>query len=380
MPASALFDRPLELLVTELRAHGPETNVRRALRALYRGEVTRAGELDAFSDRLARAFDERGVVRVLPEVVRESASPDGARKLLQRLDDGKTVESVLIPEVRTARSRDHMREALAQPLGRRARGVRPERASGCVSTQVGCGVGCGFCASGLEGLGRNLTSGEIVSQALALRDRSRELGRHLATVVFMGMGEPLHNTDAVLGALSNLTSPWGGELGPSQITVSTIGVVSGIERLAREGPAVNLAVSLHAPDDETRARIIKLAPRLPTAREIVAAASDYARVTGRFVTISYVLLDGVNDDLERARELAALLRGTAIHHVNLIPWNEVPGLGYRPSSRERAYAFFARLREEGLPVHFRKARGTESDAACGQLRRTQRETDADQVA
>jgi 23S rRNA (adenine2503-C2)-methyltransferase len=186
----------------------------------------------------------------------------------------------------------------------------------------------------------------------------------------MGMGEPFHNTDAVLAALHNLVHPWGGEWGTSQVTVSTVGVVAGIERLAREGPRVNLAVSLHAPDDATRARIVPLAPRLAPVADVVRAASDYARATGRFVTVSYVLLDEVNDDVDRAVALAALLRGTAIHHVNLIPWNEVPGIPFRASPRERVSAFLARVRAEGIPVHVRRARGGREDAACGQLART----------
>ncbi len=360
-----LFDRPLEAWVEALGAYGRPADVRRALRAVYRGEPgLPPGVPRAVHEALAALLPPA----TLPPVREASASDDGAEKLLLGLADGRAVEAVLIPGVRGDASRARMRACLT-PDARPDRGRRPPRASGCVSTQVGCGVRCAFCASGREGLVRNLTAGEMVAQALRLRALARARGLHLGGLVFMGMGEPLHNTDALLVALTNLLSPWGGEWGPSAVTISTVGVVEGLERLRREGPAVNVALSLHAPDDATRARIVPLAPRLPPVIDLVAAAGDYARSTRRFVTVSYVLLDGVNDAPEQADLLTALLRGSGVTHVNLIPWNEVPGLGFRASPPERAQAFFERVRASGMPVHLRRARGVEAAAACGQLAR-----------
>lgn len=356
-----LFDVAIERWVEALSTHGPPAEVRRAVRAAYRGEAA-----PGLSRALARALEAAAPPR-LPAVREATVAPDGTEKLLVGLADGRAVEAVLIPQVRREASRAHMRAALAP--GARPRPGRPPRASGCVSTQVGCGVRCAFCASGREGLVRNLSAGEIVAQALLLRARARARGLHLGGLVVMGMGEPLHNLDALQVALGNLVSPWGGELGPSGITVSTVGVVEGLERLAREGPAVNVALSLHAPDDATRARIVPLAPRLPPVRDLLAAAGAYARATGRFVTVSYVLLDGVNDAPAQAAALADLVVGSGVHHVNLIPWNEVEGLGFAASPPERARAFFERLRAAGVPVHLRRARGAAADAACGQLAR-----------
>jgi len=209
-----------------------------------------------------------------------------------------------------------------------------------------------------------------VAQVLLLRRRAHERGYLLATLVFMGMGEPLHNTESVLRSLEMLTDRWGAGFGPSTITVSTVGVVPGIERLAALGArAPNLALSLHAPDDETRSRIIPM-KNLSSPREALLAARAFQEATRRFVTVSYVLLDRVNDSLEQADELAVFLEGSGFH-VNLIPWNEVEGLAFAPSPRERAQAFWSRLRERGIACHFRKSRGAERDAACGQLRRAE---------
>lgn len=364
----SLFDLSVEEWVHALADAGPEAEGRRAIRALYRGEAATPGEIPRLSNALARRLDELLLPVALPAVRERSVADDGTEKLLLALDDGRAVETVLIPGVRKDASRAQMRAKLT-PDAKDTSHKRPPRASGCVSTQVGCGVRCAFCASGREGLVRNLAPREIVGQALHLRAQARARGLHLGGLVVMGMGEPFHNTDALLLALGNLTSRWGGELGPSTITVSTVGVVEGLERMQREGPAVNLALSLHAPDDPTRARIVPLATKLPPVRELVAVAGAYARATRRFVTVSYVLLDGVNDSIEQADALAQLLKGSGVHHVNLIPWNEVAGLGFRASPEERAQAFFERVRASGMPVHLRRARGVATDAACGQLAR-----------
>lgn len=366
-PAGASFaDRRVREWIEDWSRLGPREAARRAARAVYRGDP-RPWEQPHATSALRAELQRLGPTVPRPPVRERRATPDGAEKLLLDLGPGLAVETVLIPEARSRRSRAHMQGALA-PATTRDLSRRPPRASGCVSTQVGCGVGCVFCASGREGLVRNLGPGQMVAQALHLRAAASARGYHLGSLVFMGMGEPFHNTDALLVALENLTSPDGAQIGASNVSVSTVGVPQGIERLAREGPRVNLALSLHAPDDATRAAIVPLARRLPPVQALCALADDYARRTRRQASISYVLLDGVNDAPAQARDLAALLAPfERLRHVNLIPWNAVEGLPLRASPPERTGAFFAALRAAGLNVHLRRTRGAEAEAACGQL-------------
>jgi len=271
-------------------------------------------------------------------------SSDGTRKLLVALRiagnppaDGERIETVIIPEGR--------------------------RATVCVSTQVGCAVGCAFCASGLGGLVRDLSAGEIVEQVLHAR-RCIEPPAGLTHVVVMGIGEPLANYDALAAALRLLTAPWALALSPRRITVSTVGLPDRIRRLAEEGLGVNLAVSLHAADDVTRRRLI---PGARPIREVVAAARDYLRMTGREVTLEYVLVKGVNDSLEDARGLAEVVGRERIL-VNLLPLNPVAGLLLEESPPGRAERFAAELKSKGVRVQRRRRRGADIEGACGQLR------------
>jgi 23S rRNA (adenine2503-C2)-methyltransferase len=272
---------------------------------------------------------------------------DGTAKLLLRMADGRTVESVLMPD------------------------YRPDRAAGCLSSQVGCAMGCDFCATTQTGFERNLTDGEIVEQYLALRAEALVAGRRLQTVVFMGMGEPLLNLDAVLAAVERIASNELGGLGWRQVTVSTVGIVPGIQALAASGLGVHLAVSLHAPDDATRAQLLPMGKRFQV-EEILASADAYQAATGRPVIIQYCLLENVNDSLEQARQLAGLLAHRRMH-VNLLRFNptglSLRGQVYAASSEARAEAFAAELRARKVVAHFRRPRGREIDAACGQLRR-----------
>jgi 23S rRNA (adenine2503-C2)-methyltransferase len=231
-------------------------------------------------------------------------------------------------------------------------------------------MGCDFCATTKTGFERNLTAGEIVEQFLALRREARAIGRRLQTVVFMGMGEPLLNLDAVLTAVRRLADNALGSLGWRQITVSTVGIVPGIDALTAAGLNLHLAVSLHAPDDATRARLLPMGKRFPIA-DILAAADRFQARRGRPVTIQYCLLAGVNDTPEHARQLAALL-GPRRMHVNLLRYNptglSLRGLTYEPSSDAAADAFVAELRARKVVTHFRRSRGPDIAAACGQLR------------
>ncbi|HEU5033182.1 MAG TPA: 23S rRNA (adenine(2503)-C(2))-methyltransferase RlmN [Mycobacteriales bacterium] len=268
------------------------------------------------------------------------------RKTLWRLFDGALVESVLMRY--------------------------PERITMCVSSQAGCGMACPFCATGQAGLTRNLSTGEIVEQvvagarAAARGDVAGGPGR-VGNVVFMGMGEPLANYNAVLGAVRRLVAPAPDGLGLSQrhLTVSTVGLVPAIDRLTAEQLQVTLAISLHAPDDELRDTLVPVNTRWKVA-EVLEAGWRYAASTGRRISIEYALIRDVNDQPERAHLLAELLRGR-LAHVNLIPLNPTPGSAWTASRTVDEDRFVRILRAAGVPTTVRDTRGREIDGACGQL-------------
>jgi 23S rRNA (adenine2503-C2)-methyltransferase len=240
------------------------------------------------------------------------------------------------------------------------------RATACISTQVGCGMGCVFCASGLNGVVRNLTVGEILEQLVQLRNLLAPPAR-LTHIVVMGMGEPLANLDNLLEALAAAGDRQGLGIGARHITISTVGLPAKIRRLAETGKQYHLAVSLHAPNDALRTRIVPTNDKTGISA-ILEAADDFFEKTGRQVTYEYVVLGGLNDGPDHAHELARLLAGRKAH-VNLIPWNDVEGLPYhRPADADLA-RFVNTLRRSGVSVKVRKRKGSEIDAACGQLRR-----------
>lgn len=280
-------------------------------------------------------------------LARRQVSEDGTTKLLLRLHDGRTVESVLMPD------------------------YHPDRAAGCISSQVGCAMGCDFCATTQTGFERNLTSGEIIEQFLHLRREARAAGRTLRTIVFMGMGEPMLNLRHVLAAVRRIADPQLGALGWRQITISTVGIVPGMNELREAGLGVHLAVSLHAPDDATRADLLPMGKRFDV-NEVLSAADRYQERSGRITTIQYCLLDGVNDSLAQARDLARLMKDRRMH-VNLLRYNptglSLRGRSYAPSSLKQTESFLAELRAHGTVAHLRRARGPDIDAACGQLRK-----------
>ena len=280
-------------------------------------------------------------------LVREVTCDNGTtRKTLWRLHDGVLVESVLMRY--------------------------PERVTMCVSSQVGCGMNCPFCATGQSGLTRNLSTAEIVDQVVA---GAAELSRgevpggvgRVSNVVFMGMGEPLANYDAVMRAVRRLTEPSPGGLGMSArgITVSTVGLVPRMRQLATEGIPVTLAVSLHAPDDELRDTLVPINNRWNVS-EVLDAAWEYARTTNRRISIEYALIKDINDQAWRADLLAKRLRGKLVH-VNLIPLNPTPGSKWTASRPEDEREFVRRLESAGIAVTVRDTRGREIDGACGQL-------------
>jgi 23S rRNA (adenine2503-C2)-methyltransferase len=274
------------------------------------------------------------------ELANQLAS-DGTRKLLigwPLFSDTASTETVLIPT--------------------------ESRATACLSSQVGCPVGCAFCASGIGGLDRNLSAGQIVEQA----HRLGRLGTGRVTnVVFMGMGEPLANYAAVTGAIKTLNASWGLGIGARRITVSTIGLPEAIRRLAEFPIPVTLAVSLHAPEDGLRRELIPWAAHTSIS-EILAACGDYFDATGREITFEYLLLRGVNDRPHHARMLADLA-STVRCNVNLIRYNQVPGLPFDRPTDTDVHAFQEALRGRRINAHIRASRGRDIDAACGQLRR-----------
>lgn len=275
-------------------------------------------------------------------VAKVDAAEDGTEKLLMQWRDRETVECVIIPD--------------------------GERTTLCISTQVGCPVACVFCASGMFGVRRNLTAGEIAEQVLAARARL-PAGRKLTNLVVMGMGEPMLNLDALLPALQRIHDDQGIAMGARRITVSTSGYPRQMERFAAADPSYNLAVSLHAADDELRKQLVPTATA--PVREIVAAAHRYFGQKGREVTYEVVLLDGVNDRERDARTMIDVLAALPCT-INLIPWNPVPEITrerrLRRPATPRIDAFAEALRAGGLKVTVRRQRGADRSAACGQLR------------
>ncbi len=275
-------------------------------------------------------------------------------KAVHQLGDGQRIESVLM---RTP-----------------ARGRSAARTTICISSQAGCAVGCPFCATGQAGFGRQLTPGEIVDQVLHWhRAPWQALGADWRpgartghyNVVFMGMGEPLNNTDRVFDAVRLLNDPSRLGVGARHVTISTSGVVPGIDRMIDELPQVNLAISLHAADDRLRDELVPLNRKWPI-EELIAAGRRFAARTGRRVSLEYVMIDGVNDSLALAERLGSLAAGW-LSHVNLIPLNPTPGSRWSGTPRERLVAFAGVVRAAGVPVTIRDTRGREIEAACGQL-------------
>jgi len=287
-------------------------------------------------------------------------SSDGTRKLLLRLHDGLAIECVLIPQGRL----DEDTEADADEAA--AEGETNTKAlTLCVSTQVGCAMGCVFCASGQAGLKRGLGAHEIISQVIVAR-RHLDPGERIRNIVFMGMGEPLHHYAETARTIHLLTHPLGLAMSPRRITVSSVGLISGIRRLGEEfGGKVGLAISLHAPDTDTRSQIIPMNDHQPMA-ELMQALRSYPLPKRRRITIEYTLIDGVNDRVEHARRLAEVLRGLP-SKVNLIPMNPIGASALHAPRPEAVEAFRRELGRLRVSCSVRQTRGDDVDAACGQL-------------
>lgn len=274
----------------------------------------------------------------LPTVVLEQKSSiDGTRKCLYEFADGARVESVF------------MKYSYGNSI--------------CISSQVGCRMGCSFCASTLNGLERNLSAGEMLGEVLKMRNIT---GEDIGHIVVMGMGEPLDNYDELSKFIRLIHSSEGYNLGLRNITVSTCGLIPMIHRFAEDFPQVNLAVSLHAPNDSIRRLTMPIAGKYPYD-ELLKACRQYTETTGRRITFEYSLIDGVNDSVENAEELASKLKGW-LTHVNLIPLNKVEERAYNTSNKHNISTFMEILENRGIAVTLRRTLGADIDAACGQLR------------
>lgn len=274
------------------------------------------------------------------EPVRFLDSQDGqTRKTLFKLHDGYLIEAVLM--------RYDKRRTL------------------CISTQAGCAMGCVFCATGQMGFKRHLTSGEIVAQVMHYARLLHEERQTVTNIVIMGMGEPFHNYDKTMAAIDRLNNPDGFNFGARRFTISTVGLVPMIKRFSNEKRQVNLAISLHAADDELRLSMLPINKRYNIA-ELLDASREYVEKTGRRITFEWALINGVNDTPEQARKLAKLLKGL-LCHVNAIPLNPTEGYAGNPTSRERGIKFKEVLEQAGIPCTIRVRRGIDIQAGCGQL-------------
>ncbi|MDR4507097.1 MAG: 23S rRNA (adenine(2503)-C(2))-methyltransferase RlmN [Candidatus Brocadiaceae bacterium] len=273
------------------------------------------------------------------EVENRIQTIDGTEKFLVRLYDGNIIESVLLRE--------------------------EKRITACISTQVGCAMACRFCASGQLGLERNLTTGEIIEQTLHMKNRLMPHER-LSNIVFMGIGEPLANYDNLVKSLSIINADWGLEISVRHITVSTVGMVNRIRQLAEEGFKVNLAISLHAPDDSTRSKIIP-SNKKTGITNILSAAQEYFQKTHRDISFEYILIDGINSSKTHANALARLLKDIQ-SNINILPLNPVKECNLRPPEQEKIEMFCKILQKHGLVVTLRRKKGDNVNAACGQLR------------
>ncbi|WP_071461170.1 23S rRNA (adenine(2503)-C(2))-methyltransferase RlmN [Bacillus massilinigeriensis] len=310
---------------------------------LYKKRAVSFEEMSNLSKSLRVLLEDNFVLTTLKTAVRQTSS-DGTIKFLFELHDGYTIETVL------------MRHDYGNSV--------------CVTTQVGCRIGCTFCASTLGGLKRNLEAGEIVAQVVKVQQALDETNERVSSVVIMGIGEPFDNYDEMMSFLRIINDDEGLNIGARHITVSTSGIVPKIYKFADENMQINFAISLHAPNTEIRSRLMPInrAYKLP---ELMEAVKYYTSKTGRRISFEYGLFGGVNDQIEHAEELASLVKGLKCH-VNLIPVNYVPERDYVRTPKAQIFKFEKALKDRGVNVTIRREQGHDIDAACGQLRAKER--------
>jgi len=337
-----LYGQPLNKLEELMIAEGQKKYRATQLYIwLYEKKATSFDEMTDISLNFREVLKEKYCISI-PKIAREQHSDDGTVKILVEFDDGSKVETVL----------------MRYNYGNAA----------CVSSQVGCNMGCSFCASGLLGKQRNLEAHEIIGQVLVLNNILKQEGKggRVTHIVVMGTGEPFDNYDNVMDFVRIVNNQKGLAIGARHITVSTCGIVPGILKYANEGLQTNLAISLHAPNNTIRNKLMKVNLGYPVEK-VIEAVKEYERISGRRVTYEYLLLAGINDSKECADELINLIKGT-MGYVNLIPYNETSLCDYKRSSGNRIHAFLDYLTKGGVTATIRKEFGTDIDAACGQLK------------
>jgi len=343
--------------------------------AIYRKRVTGINEITTLGILLRQRLTGEGWEVGQPRIAQSFVSMDGTERYLVEGRDGLTVETVWMPEGDGGEAGDGTDSARRDDEGNEAEAKNWDRGTICVSSQVGCAVNCQFCLTAKLGLQRNLSAGEIAGQVVVVLERHGvEVGRDRVNLVFMGMGEPLLNFDNFMAAVRLLVEEVG--ISPQRMTVSTSGIVPGIERFAEEPPEVRpkLAISLNASNDAIRSEVMPINRKWPI--EAVVDAVRQVRLRSRErITFEYVLLGGVTDRPEHAAELARLVRRTGLPaKVNLIAWNPGPGIAYEMPRADAVEGFRRALAAEGVPVYLRRPRGRDIFAACGQLKRTVEET------
>lgn len=347
MTRKTIYDLDLPTLTDLLKDWGqPAYRARQIWQGLYKNLWNTPEEFSnlpkALRERLAAELD----FEILTPSVKLDSSDGQTRKTLFQLPDGRQIEAVLMrydPETFQGRTRRTL----------------------CISTQVGCAMGCAFCATGQMGFSRHLSSGEIVAQVMYYARMLHERDESVTNVVLMGMGEPFHNYNNTMDAIDRLNDPEGYNFGARRFTISTSGLVPAIRRFAEEKRQVNLAVSLHAVEDVPRSAMMPVNKRYPIA-ELMAACREYVDATNRRITFEWALIHGVNDTPEVAGKLASLLKGM-LCHVNAIPLNPTTGYTGQATTRERAEAFRQALEQNGIPCTIRVRRGIDIQAGCGQL-------------
>jgi 23S rRNA (adenine2503-C2)-methyltransferase len=340
MPKPLVYDFDLKALQELLAAWGePAFRAKQIWQGIYKNLWHTPAQFSNLPAALrARLAEELSFSALTPAKVLESGDGETVKTLFS-LPDGQSIEAVLM--------------------------MYDERRTLCISSQAGCAMGCVFCATGQMGFKRHLSSGEIVEQVLYYARKLKEQGEPVTNVVVMGMGEPFHNYENTLAAIDRLNHPDGLNLGARRFTISTVGLVPMIRRFAAEERQTNLAISLHAADDEMRSGLLPVNRKYPIA-EVIAACREYVERTGRRVTFEWALIRDVNDTPEVAAKLAALLKGL-LCHVNVIPLNPTRKFPGQATTRERAAAFCALLEKSGIPATVRIRRGIDIQAGCGQL-------------
>ena len=341
-----IYDFNLQSLEEVMVAWGqPHYRSRQIWKGLYQHFWNDTGQFTTLPGELRDRLAENYTFNHLQPIKTLNSSDGETRKTLFQLPDNQAIEAVL------------MRYSKRRTL--------------CISTQSGCAMGCVFCATGQMGFRRNLTTGEIVEQVLYYTRQLQAIDERVTNVVIMGMGEPFHNYDATMQAIDRLNDPQGFNFGARRFTVSTVGLVPAIRRFTAEKRQVNLAVSLHAADDDLRSSMLPI-NRKYSIDELITACEDYVKTTHRRITFEWALIHGVNDTIEQAQKLAGRLQtlridGSALCHVNAIPLNPTEQFNGQPTSSERARAFQAELERNGIPCTIRLRRGIDIQAGCGQL-------------